>query len=74
MNEDPRAYTCIANELRKQIETGEIKPGFPVPSIKTIVQETGHARQTVSKGLRVLEREGLITRIPGLGYYVIRDC
>ena len=28
------------------------------------------ARQTAAKALRLLESEGLVTRIPGLGYYV----
>jgi DNA-binding GntR family transcriptional regulator len=29
-------------------------------------------RQTCAKVLRTLEDEGLLTRIPGLGYYVAR--
>ena len=33
-------------------------------------QEHGHARPTCSRALRILEDEGLLTRIPGLGYYV----
>jgi GntR family transcriptional regulator len=73
MIEDPRAYIRIADELRRQIKNAEIRPGFPVPSIKTLTQETGHARQTVSKALMILEREGLLARTPGLGYYVIKD-
>jgi DNA-binding GntR family transcriptional regulator len=71
--EDPRAYIRIAAELRRQIQDGEIKPGFPVPSIKSISQETGRARQTASKALKLLESEGFLARAPGLGYYVIKD-
>jgi DNA-binding GntR family transcriptional regulator len=42
-----------------------------VPSITTLVQEHGvAARQTAAKGLRLLESEGLLYRVPGLGYYV----
>ncbi len=33
-------------------------------------QEYGHARQTCSKALGVLVKEGLLIRYPGLGYYV----
>jgi DNA-binding GntR family transcriptional regulator len=43
---------------------------MPTPSITTLSQEYGHARQTCAKALRTLEDEGLLTRIPGLGYYV----
>ena len=28
------------------------------------------ARQTAAKALRLLESEGLVHRVPGLGYYV----
>jgi GntR family transcriptional regulator len=42
----------------------------PTPSITTLAQEHGIARQTAAKALRVLESEGLVYRVPGLGYYV----
>ncbi len=40
------------------------------PSITTLTQEHSVARQTAAKALRVLETEGLVYRVPGLGYYV----
>jgi DNA-binding GntR family transcriptional regulator len=43
---------------------------MPTPSITTLSQQYGHARQTCAKALRTLEEDGLLTRIPGLGYYV----
>jgi DNA-binding GntR family transcriptional regulator len=43
---------------------------MPTPSITTLSQQYGHARQTCAKALRTLEDEGLLVRIPGLGYYV----
>jgi GntR family transcriptional regulator len=60
----------IASQLRRQIEAGELAPGKPVPSITTLVQEYGVARETAAHALRVLEAEGLVRRYPGLGYYV----
>jgi hypothetical protein len=68
--EDPRAYVRIAALVRAQIESGQLARGQPVPSITTLVQEHGVARQTAAKGLRLLESEGLLYRVPGLGYYV----
>jgi GntR family transcriptional regulator len=56
--------------VRAQIESGELASGQPVPSITTLAQEHGVARQTAGKALRVLEEEGRVTRVPGLGYYV----
>jgi DNA-binding GntR family transcriptional regulator len=67
---DPRAYVRLASLLRGMIESGELEPGKPVPSITTLTQEHGIARQTAAKALRMLESEGLVVRYPGLGYFV----
>jgi DNA-binding GntR family transcriptional regulator len=67
---DPRAYVRLAARIRRDIAEGKLAPGNPTPSITTLSQEYGHARQTCAKALRVLEDEGLLTRVPGLGYYV----
>jgi DNA-binding GntR family transcriptional regulator len=67
---DPRAYVRLAGVVRQQIIDGSLKSGQPAPSITRLSQEHGHARPTCGKAMRVLEREGLLTRIPGLGYYV----
>ena len=67
---DPRAYVRLAARLRREIAEGTLAPGMPTPSITTLSQQYGHARQTCAKALRTLEEEGLLTRIPGLGYYV----
>jgi DNA-binding GntR family transcriptional regulator len=44
--------------------------GYPVPSIRTLCQEMGHSRQTAGKALRMLEGEGVVARVAGLGYFV----
>jgi DNA-binding GntR family transcriptional regulator len=67
---DPRAYMRLAAVVRDMITSGELEPGQPVPSITSLVQEHGVARETAGKALRVLESEGLVQRVPGLGYYV----
>jgi DNA-binding GntR family transcriptional regulator len=60
----------IAALVRTQITDGTLSPGQPTPSITTLVQEHGVARQTAAKALHVLVSEGLVTRVAGLGYYV----
>jgi DNA-binding GntR family transcriptional regulator len=67
---DPRAFVRLAAIVRQQIIDGKLRPGSPAPSISFLSQEHGHARPTCSRALRILEDEGLLTRIPGLGYYV----
>jgi DNA-binding GntR family transcriptional regulator len=41
-----------------------------MPSINALAAEHGWARQTCSKAFRLLEAEGLLFRMRGLGYFV----
>jgi DNA-binding GntR family transcriptional regulator len=61
----------LAAVLRKAIMSGQYPAGTATPSITTLSQDYGHARQTCSKALGVLVKEGLLIRYPGLGYYVV---
>ncbi len=69
-DEDPRAYVRIANDLRRRILSGELQAGKPLPSITTLTQEWEVARETASHAVTVLVEEGLVRRVPGLGYHV----
>ena len=67
---DPRAYVRIAAVVREMISSQVLPPGSPAPSITRLCREHGHARQTCGRAMRLLEGEGLLRRVPGLGYYV----
>jgi hypothetical protein len=67
---DPRVYRRLAAMMRREIAEGRLRRGQPAPSITSLSREHGHARQTCGKALRMLERERLVARYPGLGYFV----
>jgi GntR family transcriptional regulator len=67
---DPRRYMQLAATLRAQIADGTFTSDARIPSISILCQEHHLSRQTAGKALRLLEREGLIRRVPGLGYHV----
>ncbi len=67
---DPRAYVRLAALIRQQIADGTLSRGARLPSIAILRRDHGHSRQTVGKAMHLLEDEGLIYRVPGLGYYV----
>jgi GntR family transcriptional regulator len=67
---EPHAYIRLASALRDQITGGELTSGMSAPSITALAGETGHARQTCAKALEMLAGEGLLRRVPGLGYYL----
>jgi DNA-binding GntR family transcriptional regulator len=68
--DNPSLYARLARSLREQIQDGVYKPGTPLPSIDGFRLLTGHSRQTIGKALRMLESEGIITRVVGHPYYV----
>ena len=57
---DPRAYRRLAALLRDQITSGILAPGAQLPPIGALCHQHGHSRQD----------EGVICRLPGLGYFV----
>jgi len=68
---DPRKYVKLAAHLRRGIDDGTLRPGDPAPGITTLAAgHGGWARQTCAKALHLLEAEGLLFRVKGLGYYV----
>ncbi len=67
---DPQAYVRLAALIRQQIADGTLSRGARLPSIAILRRDHGHSRQTVGKAMHLLEDEGLIYRVPGLGYYV----
>ncbi len=70
---DPHApepsYKQLAGQLRARIESGEIGPREPLPSITYMTGETGLAVGTVRKAIAVLVEEGLAYTVPGRGTF-----
>ncbi|MFD6149458.1 GntR family transcriptional regulator [Streptomyces sp. NPDC060243] len=58
-------YVEIAEQIRRQIQDGTLRPGDEVPSYKNIEQQYGVAHTTANRAYRVLKREGLILARPG---------
>ncbi len=64
------AYTRIVAELRRRIETGELRPGDRVPSARAITREWGVAIATATRAHAALRDEGLTVGRPGVGTVV----
>ncbi|GAA3695486.1 hypothetical protein GCM10022224_071440 [Nonomuraea antimicrobica] len=68
-----QVYTQIADRLRARIRSGEFPPGHPLPSEAELCQVFGVARNTVRRGLAILEAEGLLATIPSKGRVVLGE-
>lgn len=66
-----RVYTQIADRLRERIRSGEFAPGQVLPSEAELCREFGVARNTVRRGLMILEEEGLLITIPAKGRVIV---
>jgi DNA-binding GntR family transcriptional regulator len=69
--DDPRpAYLQIAEDLRRAIQRGDMKPGSQLPSTTELIEDYGVARMTVRNALRLLRDEGLVVARQGKGVFV----
>lgn len=68
--EDPRIYIRVSLYVRGLIADGVLGSGDPAPTITALCRRFGCTRQTVAHALRLLADEDVLTRYPGLGYYV----
>jgi GntR family transcriptional regulator len=60
----------IADEMRERIRRGEYQPGEKLPSERTLATQFSAARNTATAALSILQREGLVDRRHGSGWYV----
>ncbi|MCR4470188.1 histidine utilization repressor [Burkholderia sp. SCN-KJ] len=66
------AYQQIKRYVVERIAKGDWKPGGAIPTEAELVKEFGVARMTVSRALRELTNERVLTRIQGAGTFVER--
>ncbi len=61
---DPQApeapYEQVREQLRAQVETGELVPGTKLPTVRRLAGDLGLATNTVARAYRELEALGLI--------------
>lgn len=68
---DPRPpYVQIADDLRAQIDVGDLSPGAKLPSGRALADKYAVAPMTVQHALRVLRDEARITTWQGRGAFV----
>jgi GntR family transcriptional regulator len=65
-------YLQIAQQVRQALVAGILLPGDQLPTVKEVVTQLAINPNTVFKGYRELEREGLVEGRPGAGTFVLR--
>jgi len=63
-------YADLADDLRRRIASGELRPGRLLPSEAQLASENDVSRVTVRKALAQLRDAGLVASRQGFGWYV----
>ncbi|MDI2029097.1 GntR family transcriptional regulator [Saccharopolyspora sp. TS4A08] len=63
-------WSQIADDLRADIESGELSPGQRLPAGTEIAEIYGVTKVTAAKAIHHLQEAGLLTVVNGMGTYV----
>ncbi|MEV0584285.1 TetR/AcrR family transcriptional regulator C-terminal domain-containing protein [Nonomuraea sp. NPDC050310] len=63
-------YLRIVADLRRDIDTGRLRPGDRLPSTRRLARDYGVAMATATKALTALQHQGLAYASPGIGTIV----
>ncbi|CAM2154751.1 2-aminoadipate aminotransferase [Paraburkholderia tropica] len=67
---DQPLYRQLAGHYRRSIESGVLRPGDRMPSMRAFMRQHDVSLATATESYRVLERESLIEARPREGYFV----
>lgn len=65
-------YVQVADDLRTDMESGELPAGSKLPAAEALAEIYGVARLTAIRAVRHLEEQGLVTIVKGRGTYVTK--
>lgn len=65
-----KLYSAIVDQILAGIESGELRPGEPLPAERTLASELNVSRSSVREAIRVLEHAGVLDVRTGSGTYV----
>jgi DNA-binding GntR family transcriptional regulator len=63
-------YERVADAIRQQIQTGQLKPGDQLPSTSQLQEMYGVSYGSIRSAMLVLKAERLVEGRPGEGVYV----
>ncbi len=66
-------YQQIVEAIRREVASGRMPPGSPMPSFRTFAAQLAVSLITVKRAYEELERDGIILRHQGLGTFVAPD-
>ena len=63
-------YLQLVDQVRYAAASGMLRPGEPLPGIRTLAEELRINRNTIAKAYAELESQGVIETLPGKGCFL----
>ncbi|MBV8636435.1 MAG: GntR family transcriptional regulator [Burkholderiaceae bacterium] len=63
-------YRQIVEQVQRMIASGQLRPGDGLPSVREVAMQHAINPMTVSKAYSLLENDGVLTRLRGVGMVV----
>lgn len=70
MSTDTPLYLRVAEDLRAEIESGDLPPGTRLPSVAELIRRYGGSNSVASAAYKLLVDDGLVVSRHGAGHYV----
>lgn len=64
-------YAQIVEQIREQLNSGELKPGDQLPTVRQLASELRVNFNTIARAYRLLDEAGLISTQRGRGTYLL---
>jgi GntR family transcriptional regulator len=67
-------YRQVVEQVQRMIASGQLRPGDGLPSVREVAMLHAINPMTVSKAYSLLENDGLLTRLRGVGMVVAQTA
>ncbi len=67
-------FSQLVMQIKQAVESGQIKPGDPLPSIRQLANDLDMNNKTVAKAYRLLERDSVIQTKGYRGTFIHPDA
>lgn len=67
-------YEQLTRQLERFLLSGAVQPGEQLPSVRSVATEHSINPRTILRAYSDLDARGLITAVPGKGYFVCPDA
>jgi len=66
-------YAQVVEQVRRQIASGQLKPGDQLPTVRALASDLRVNFNTVARAYRLLDEAGVISTQQGRGTYILEE-